>query len=389
MILVLADHYLPGVKAGGPIRTLSSLVARLGDEFAFWVLTRDRDFGDAQPYDDLVPGTWLTVGKARVQYVAETSMTRGLLARAVKESNARAMYLNSFFSLRFAILPVLYARLRLLPAVSIILAPRGEFSPGALRLKRIKKRCFLLLGKASGLYRDVVWQASSDHEVRDIRREFGHHARIVVAPNLAMPSDSAISAERSPKQAGVLRIVFLSRVSRKKNLDGALSMLRGLHGRVSLDIYGPVEDASYWQECQDAIRTLPSNVAVHYGGMVAHSDVGRIFRAHDLFLFPTLGENFGHVILEALTAGCPVMISDRTPWRNLKQMEVGWDIPLDQPALFERALAECVEMGDELHRRMSTCASAFAQARMEDPEIVEQNRRLLRTAIARAGGSIP
>jgi len=324
----------------------------------------------------VVVGDWSKVGKANVQYVPEKSMTSRLLARALKESNARAMYLNSFFSLRFAILPILFARLRLIPRVPIILAPRGEFSPGALRLKRFKKRCFLMLGRVSGLYRDVIWQASSEHELGDIQREFGQDACIVVAPNFAMPSDSPVLAERSPKQAGVLRVVFLSRVSRMKNLAGAMRMLRGMQGRVCLDIYGPLEDAGYWQECQEAIRALPSNVAVHYRGMLAHAEVGSVFREHDVFLFPTLGENFGHVILEALAAGCPVMISDRTPWKNLKQAEVGWDLPLEQPELFERALAECLMMDDEAHRRMSIRAAEFAQARIQDPEVVEQNRRL-------------
>ena len=36
--------------------------------------------------------------------------------------------------------------------------------------------------------------------------------------------------------------------------------------------------------------------------------------AHDLFVFPTLGENFGHVIYESLMCGTPVLVSDNTPW---------------------------------------------------------------------------
>lgn len=34
-ILTLADYYLPGYKAGGPIRTLANMVDMLGDEFKF------------------------------------------------------------------------------------------------------------------------------------------------------------------------------------------------------------------------------------------------------------------------------------------------------------------------------------------------------------------
>jgi glycosyltransferase involved in cell wall biosynthesis len=122
--------------------------------------------------------------------------------------------------------------------------------------------------------------------------------------------------------------VFISRISPKKNLLFALRMLQSVLGDISFDIYGPIEDARYWNRCEKAIGTLPPNVRVKYMGMVEHEKVGEVFAEHDLFLFPTLGENYGHVICEALSAGCPVLISDQTPWRHLQEEGAGWDIPL-------------------------------------------------------------
>ena len=46
-------------------------------------------------------------------------------------------------------------------------------------------------------------------------------------------------------------------------------------------------------------------------------------KKHHIFLFPTLGENYGHVIQEALSAGCPVILSDQTPWQDIKKYRVG------------------------------------------------------------------
>ena len=48
-ILTLVGHYPPAYKAGGPLRSVSNLVECLGDDLEFWVLTRDRDLGDAVP----------------------------------------------------------------------------------------------------------------------------------------------------------------------------------------------------------------------------------------------------------------------------------------------------------------------------------------------------
>jgi len=48
---------------------------------------------------------------------------------------------------------------------------------------------------------------------------------------------------------------------------------------------------------------------------------------YDAFIFPTLGENFGHVIIESLSAGCPVLCSDQTPWNDVFRAGGGSVIP--------------------------------------------------------------
>ncbi len=59
------------------------------------------------------------------------------------------------------------------------------------------------------------------------------------------------------------------------------------------------------------------------------------------------GENFGHVIIEALAAGKPVLISDQTPWRGLENHKAGWDIPLNDKEKFISILEMLVDMEPE------------------------------------------
>lgn len=185
-----------------------------------------------------------------------------------------------------------------------------------------------------------------------------------------------------------MNIIFLSRVSRMKNLDGALKMLKGLKGKVEFNIYGPMEDKVYWTECQKTISSLPENIEVRYCGSVAHDKVGTVMRGHDLFFLPTLGENFGHVILEALVAGCPVLISDQTPWRDLKEKGVGWDLPLDQPELFREVLQKCVDMNDEEYVKWSERARVYGLQVSQDDKVVEQNRQLFYYAVGMRSNSM-
>lgn len=378
-ILTLSDYYLPGYKAGGMFRGLANMVELLGADLRFSVVTRNHDLGDAQPYPGLRHEQWVVVGNAQVHYLPDNRTTLKHFGDLIRNTPHDVLHLNSFFSPSFTIKPLVLRRLGLIPAGPVVVAARGEFSRGALAIKRHKKRVYIALAKAIGLYRDVVWQASSVCEERDIRRWFGGDATVVVAPDLLSPM--AIEDEeprRCEKVPGRLRVVFLSRVARKKNLLGALSALNGLEGDIEFSIYGPVEDPGYWSECEAVVDRLPPNIRVSQLGAVTHDQTAAIFRQHDLFFMPTLGENFGYVILEALAQGCPVLISDQTFWRELERKGIGWDISLDQPERFEAVLRECVEMDADAHRVLARRARDFAIDYSHSDSSLQANRELFR-----------
>lgn len=376
-ILTFVGFYLPGYKAGGALRTIANMVDHLGDEFQFKVVALDRDFDDTKPYPGIKINGWSKDGKAEVFYMSPKRRSLSDFKKLFCSTGYDVIYLNSFFSPHFTIKPLLLRRLRLIPDKPLTIAPRGEFSPGALGLKGLKKRVYLLAAKALGLYRGVLWQASSEHEEADIRQWFGEDVSVAVAPDLPplfQPADELPS--NRGKSKGCLGIVFLSRISRKKNLDGALEMLKGLKGQIQFNIYGPIEDKVYWTECQKTIGSLPENIEVRYCGSVEYDQVGAVMREHDLFFLPTLGENFGHVILEALCAGCPILISDQTPWRGLEDKGVGWDLPLEQAERFQVVLQKCVDMDQNEYAKWSRMAKEYGIKVTQDDKIVEQNRQL-------------
>lgn len=364
-VLVLLSHYLPGVKAGGPIRSIANLVDILADEINFRIVTSDRDLNDTTPYADIQADTWLNAGGGRVKYLSASCRRLRPFQQLLAKEKAEYLYLNSFFARRFSMLPVLLHWCGACAQRLVLLAPRGEFSRGALAIKAFRKMTYVRAVRCLGLYRGIIWHASSELEAQDIRRLFGSNVNVRLALPQSAPSASAngasLAGSQTPKEAGSLRIMFLSRITRKKNLLGALSLLQGLSGKIEFNIYGPIEDHSYWAECELAIRELPSNVSVVFHSTVAHSRVSTIVSEHHLFLFPTLGENYGHVIYEALSNGCPVLISDQTPWRGLERLGAGWDLPLDRPELFRAALETCLAMEQQVFHVASSRSKAFAR----------------------------
>lgn len=372
-VLIFSEFYLPGFKGGGPIRTISNMIEAIGDSVGFRVVSCDRDLGDEFSYSLINANGWNAQGKAEVFYVR-----RGLdgmvgIIRVLRGEQYDVLSLNSFFSFQFSIFPLLFCKI-FQRRRTVIVGPRGEFSSGALRIKNFKKTAFLLVSKFFGLHKNVIWHASSNYEAIDIRRVMGDEVRIRIAIDIAEPGGDVPFVPRAKKEA--LRIVFLSRISPKKNLLGAIEMLQNIKNDIVFDVYGPIEDADYWRRCSAAVDLLPKNVKFRQCGERQPNEVVACLAQYDLFFFPTLGENFGHVIAEALSAGLPLLISNTTPWRELAEKSIGWDISLEQPEEFIASIERCCEKTPEEYAVWRKRIRAWAVENIGGREAIEQNQKL-------------
>lgn len=382
-ILATLSHYLPGYKSGGPQKSVVNLVDRLGAEFNFKIVTSDRDLGDSQPYRDILADSWMRSAGCEVMYVSEGSRGFSKIATLISSVPHDVLYLNSFFSPTWTIKPLLARYFGLIPKKPTIVAPRGEFSAGALRIKGLKKRAYVALGMASGLFSNLIWHASTDMESQDIRRILGDRAKVIrMASDLPglLVSDGVIDQPR--KTGEPLRLIFLARISPMKNLDYALRVLSQVRTPVIFSIYGPPEDLGYHEECQRLASRLPDHVQVRWEGPVEPSQVPKVMAAHDLFFLPTRGENYGHVIAEALGAGTPVLLSDATPWRGLEAAGVGWDLPLEDPSAFAKAVEAAAAQTADAQAAQREQVFRFAKRRQDESADVEANRQLFRHALA-------
>ena len=360
-ILCIIDYYLPGFKAGGPIRTMENMVSRLSGDLDFNIYTRDRDLGASGAFDSVEVNAWNVYGRAKVYYASPIKFRFQWLFRFVKFGDFDVLYLNSFFSCWAAIVPLLSSRLFRVGKPTII-APRGEFSKGALGIKRRKKAIYISLAKFLGLYKGVHWHASSQAEADDILKIFPDvGADISIAAGLVASETSSNSSRIERKNGGgVLRIVFISRIVAMKNLGYLLYALHGVSSEISLTIFGPIEEESYWQECCEKIQSLPANICAEYVGALPAEEVQEKFSQYDLFVLPTLGENFGHVIFESIRAGTPVLISDRTPWCNESNGVIN-TLPLDDVTAWSRMLDMIAQQDATVRRNIREAAILFAR----------------------------
>jgi len=385
IILTFVAYYLPAYKCGGPVRSIANMVERLGDEFDFRIITSDRDSFETAPFQGITADTWMRVGKALVYYTSPRNHTVVHFSKLLRETSYDIIYFNSFFSAVFTLRPLLALRVDpRIPPKPMVVAPRGEFSVGALALKSSKKLIYCYLARITRLYNGITWQASSKHEEADIRRGLGKTAcNIVVAPNVPAICKGLNEPYGGEKNdAGPLRLIFLSRISPKKNLDFALKVLSTVRVPIEFNIYGLVDDEKYWQSCQKIIHELmSSSITVHYHGVIPHDQVGQILARHHLFFLPTLGENYGHVIYEALAAGIPALISDTTPWQDLDTYGAGWVIPLNRPQRFAEIIEEHSLLTQTERIAQQTKVLNYAIRVADSSETLSANRALFVEAV--------
>jgi len=384
-ILVLSDYYLPGYKSGGGMRTIVNMVDRLHNRFDFHIITRDHDGPlDKEPYKTVNIGEWNNISNAKVYYLHKDTVTFSKLRELILEVQPDSIYTNSYFA-TLAIYMLTLKKLRRVANHNVIVAPCGELSEGALSLKAGKKKAFLGISKMLNLYEDITWKASNAEEKSEIEKVKGRGGKIFIAPDLTpkIIFEDYDQRQKPEKIVGETRMIFLSRFSAKKNFKWLLENLKNVQGKLIIDIYGPLEDEDYWQNCTETIKTLPPNIIIEAKGTIPHEEVSETLLHYDFFILPTLGENFGHVFLEALAAGCPLVISDRTPWIDLEKKGIGWDISLNSPQVWVDKLNDCIKMDNITYSKLSANSREFVCEWLKDSKLEEDTLRVLEHSLSR------
>lgn len=359
-VLICVDWFVPGYKAGGPIQSCKNLVLALRNHIDFYILTSNLDWGETEPYKDIESDTWLKFdGDIPIYYASKGALGLKKLNAIIEEVQPDFLYLNSMFSVNYTILPLI---LRWQGKLNqrVILAPRGMLQPGALSLKPLKKNVYLKLFNWMGLSRMIEFHTTDNIEANRVKKVFPSHGPIHIIGNF--PEQENIPVKQTIKIPGELKLVYASRISREKNLHLVLEVLneKPYSGTIELFIAGHVNDEDYYLECKNLVEKLPSNIHVKFTGSIPHEQLLRWMQDFHFFILPTFGENFGHSIFEALLAGRPVIISDRTLWRSLNEKKAGWDLTINNKNPWFEVIETALNMNQEAFDEMSEKSRNFA-----------------------------
>ena len=313
---VTAAHVVAGIDAldGGPAYSVPRLAAALesrGCHQTVLAVGSSRAIGN--PDIQIHPQDFVRVPGLRSLRLS-SALRRALVSRAVATDliHAHGLWL----------MPNVYAGwVSNIQKKPLIVSPRGMLAPAALQFSRAKKQLFWHLLQRNAYARAALWHATSNEEAGDIRR-FGINAPIAIIPNgIDLPLSVARHADSEPDRT----VLFLSRLHPKKNIPALLEAWRqiGLQRMGwKLIIAGP-DERGYAaqlkaQVARDGIQRVQFVGAVYGKGKEA------LMSQADVFVLPTLSENFGIAVAEAPASGVPAIVSKGAPWQGLETERAGW-----------------------------------------------------------------
>ncbi len=369
-ILIFIDWFYPAFKAGGPIKSIFNLTQALGDELNIFILTSDKD----------VDGTKLNVSVNEIIknngydiiYLDSEHQNSKQYKELADSFKPDFIYYNSLFSVKYTLLPYFVFRNR--ESVTNILAPRGMLGKGALSIKPFKKKLFIWVTRSFLFKKRLIWHASTESEEQEIINNYGQNSTIRIAQNISGAINKR-NQDSITKRKEQLNVVFLSRISSKKNLMFLLKLvseMKDLEG-IKLSIYGPVEKDLNWPSHMEVIS---NDERIEYLGLVSPEEISLRLQNNHLYVLPSLNENYGHSIVEALLSGVPVLISDQTPWRNINQYNIGHDLALNDINGWKNAIRAYYGMEEQAYKNCVESCYSYARENILNPEILEENSKL-------------
>jgi glycosyltransferase involved in cell wall biosynthesis len=313
-ILQVVPTYLPATRYGGPIYSVHGLargLVELGHEVHVFTTNVDgageSDVPLYRPVDiDGVnvwyfPATWPrrsyrspALGKALIKMVPRFAI----------------VHLHSVF-----LWPTWAAAVACRKAgVPYLLSPRGMMVKELVRLKsRFAKTAWIKLIERSNLEHASAIHVTADIEAREIE-SFGFALPPLVSiPNGVDPPPLAAAQGTSPEvrtlSAQRPLILYLGRINWKKNLIELVRSMRDIP-QGHLGIVGYEEDGHGTAVASLAASLGLADRVTVLARPILGTDKEALLAACDLFVLPSLSENFGNAALEASIRGKPIVVSE-------------------------------------------------------------------------------
>ena len=131
----------------------------------------------------------------------------------------------------------------------------------------------------------------------------------------------------------IFKLIFLSRIEQKKGLELLFEAVAGLEIDWRLTIAGSGK-RQYVESLKAKANSLKLEAKIDWLGQVKDADKFILLAEHDLMVLTSYNENFANVVIESLSVGTPVLVSDHVGLADyVKENNFGWISSLNLDAV--------------------------------------------------------
>lgn len=204
----------------------------------------------------------------------------------------------------------------------VALSPHGMLEPWDIKKNYwIKKLPALLLYQKHSIKISDVLVATAEKEKENLLA-LGYNSNVAVVPNGVIVD--GIGCKESWEERK--QILFLALYRKNKGIDILMEAVAKIKQQLNgwkIVIAGIESDYTVVELNEMAIRLNISDMVDVVGGLFG-DDKWDAYYSSDVFVLPTLNENFGIVIAESYLCGTPVITTKGAPWSMIEKYNCGW-----------------------------------------------------------------
>ncbi|KQR72683.1 XrtY-associated glycosyltransferase XYAG1 [Pedobacter sp. Leaf176] len=228
--------------------------------------------------------------------------------------------------------------------IPVVLSPRGMLSVYSQNNRHsiAKTAIHKLVGKRLLQYCHI--HATSEQEQKEILK-IVQPKSITVIPNLlnmkhTVPGNKYREIHTKFQEPHEnLRLIFLSRIEEKKGLDLLFDALALVNISWSLTLAG-TGDKNYVESLGKKAKALKINERIKWLGLVTDEDKFELMANHDLCVLTSYNENFANVVIESLSTGTAVLVSDKVGLSQyVRNSGFGWLTKLNVKEISQQLIA--------------------------------------------------
>ena len=311
-VIIFTEYFTPAFLAGGPPKSASNIIKFMKDKINFEIYTSNYDLRNINKLKVINNHPLKFLNKNKVIY--NSTIRYFFNFNKLNILKARSFYLNSFFSIKWCLLPLLIA---ILYKKKVIISPRGQFHKSSINQKTIKKKLFIFCFNFF-LNKNICFHVTDKNEYLQIKKYY-KKINIKIIPNFFFSNNNKIHKKKNKQ------FVFIGRITKKKNLLFFLTSLKKYRiENLTLDMFGPIEDLNYWNECKKIIDILnKNNNKISYQRPLNYKEINKVLSKYNFFVLPSTSENFSLTTAEAISNKCIPIVTKNSPWKSIEDTNCG------------------------------------------------------------------